>query len=68
MCDKIKEAYAEYNIENLSYGEIGDKLGDAYENFVVNVFNDVNYLMNFSQLNYDKLDERIFKSIFKKKE
>ncbi|ACA46029.1 type II restriction endonuclease [Clostridium botulinum] len=66
MCDKIKEAYAEYNIENLSYGEIGDKLGDAYENFVVNVFNDVNYLMNFSQLNYDKLDERIFKSIFKK--
>ncbi len=32
MCDKIKEAYAEYNIENLSYGEIGDKLGDAYEN------------------------------------
>ena len=43
MCDKIREAYAEYNIENLTYGEIGDKLGDAYESFVVNVFDDEDY-------------------------
>lgn len=66
MCDKIKEAYAEYNIEDLSYGKIGDKLGDAYESFVVNVFNDNKYLTEFNKLDNKKLDEFIFKSIIKK--
>lgn len=66
MCDKIIEAYAEYNIENLQYGEIGDKLGDAYETFVVNVFNDKRYLDNFNSFNNGKLDERIFNEIIRK--
>lgn len=63
MCYKIKEAYAEYNIDNLTYGEVGDKLGDAYESFVVNVFNDIKYLDEFNYLNTNKLDERIYKEI-----
>lgn len=66
MCNKIKEAYAKYNIDNLSYGEIGDKLGDAYESFVVNVFNDRNYIINYNNLRNSKLDECIFKSIIEK--
>ncbi|MBD8046977.1 MspI family type II restriction endonuclease [Clostridium faecium] len=66
MCDKIREAYAEYNIENLTYGEIGDKLGDAYESFVVNVFNDKDYLNKFDELSNNKLDECIFKTILNK--
>lgn len=63
MCDKIKEAYSQYNIDNLSYGEIGDKLGDAYENLVVNIFNDKKYLENFTCLDVNKLDDRIYKEI-----
>lgn len=66
MCNKIKEAYEEYNIENLSYGKIGDKLGDAYETFVVNVFNDIDYLKNFNDLDYKNIDECVFKSILEK--
>lgn len=66
MCNKIKEAYAEYNIQNLSYGEKGDKLGDAYESFVVNVFNDINYIIEFNNLSNSKLDECIFKNIIEK--
>ncbi|SFB38565.1 MspI family type II restriction endonuclease [Clostridium frigidicarnis] len=63
MCDKIKEAYKKYNIKALHYGEIGDKLGDAYESFVVNVFSDKKYLSMFDKLDENKLDEFIFKSI-----
>jgi hypothetical protein len=66
MCNKIKEAYAKYNIDSLSYGEIGDKLGDAYESFVVNVFNDRNYIIKYNNLSNSKLDECIFKSIIEK--
>lgn len=66
MCEKIREAYAEYNIENLTYGKIGDKLGDAYESFVVNVFNDKSYLENFYSLSNSKLDECVFKTILEK--
>ncbi|MDZ5254818.1 MspI family type II restriction endonuclease [Clostridium sp. LIBA-8841] len=66
MCNKIKQAYAKYNIENLSYGEIGDKLGDAYESFVVSVFSDRSYISNFENLSNSKLDESIFKSIIEK--
>ncbi len=66
MCNKIKEAYAEYNVENLTYGKIGDKLGDAYESFVVNVFNDNKYLIEFDKLDNKKIDEFIFRSIIEK--
>lgn len=63
MCDKIKEAYEHYNIDNLSYGKVGDKLGDAYETFLVNIFNDKKYLENFTCLDVSKLDERIYNEI-----
>lgn len=66
MCEKIREAYAQYNIGNLTYGEIGDKLGDAYESFIVNIFNDKAYLKNFNSLSNDRLDECVFKTIFEK--
>lgn len=37
----LDSLYEEYNIKNLGYGEITDKLGDVYEDFLCAIFKDI---------------------------
>ncbi|MBZ0314687.1 MspI family type II restriction endonuclease [Clostridium butyricum] len=65
MNEKLKKQYKKYDIENLSYGEVGDKLGDAYEDFIVDIFEDDEYVNNYINLKDCEVDENIFKTIMK---
>lgn len=40
----LDNLYKEYNIANLSFGVLQDKLGDVYEKFVVNILENVDYI------------------------
>ena len=66
MCEKLEKIYKKYKINDLPYGKKEDKLGDVYEEFVVSVFNDAKYLMNFNNLNTNQLDEKIYFEILNK--
>lgn len=66
MNKKLQHLYEKYDIKNLSFGIVGDKLGDVYEDFIVQIFEDKNYIKNFEGLNISDLEERIFKTILEK--
>jgi hypothetical protein len=63
MNKKLQNLYEKYDIKNLPYGIVGDKLGDVYEDFIVEIFEDKNYIDNFEKLNSSNLEEKIFKTI-----
>ena len=63
MNEKLKKQYIKYNIKGLPYGEVGDKLGDAYEDFVADIFEDDKYINQYEYLNDCEVDECIFKTI-----
>lgn len=43
----LDNLYNQYDIANLSFGVLQDKLGDVYEKFVVNVLENSTYLSNY---------------------
>lgn len=47
----LDQLYKDYNIENLSFGILQDKLGDVYENFVVQTLENREYVFNFQNSN-----------------
>ena len=44
----LEGLYNSYNIKNLSFGVLQDKLGDVYEKFVVNVLENKSYLSSYN--------------------
>lgn len=43
----LDRLYRDYNINNLSFGVLQDKLGDVYENFVVQTLENKEFISNF---------------------
>lgn len=66
MGNRLKNLYEKYDIKNLSFGIVGDKLGDVYEEFIMEIFKDKKYKNNFESLDKSNLEEKIFKTILKK--
>lgn len=60
----LDNLYKKYNIANLSFGIVHDKLGDLYEEYCLTILNDITYL-NLAKSNdcCDSLEFAIFKSI-----
>lgn len=61
----LNNLYEKYNISNLSYGKIHDKLGDLYEEYCLDILNNPQYLQ-IAKNNSESgdLEFEIFKSIF----
>jgi len=66
MSKKLQNLYKKYDIKNLSFGIIGDKLGDVYEDFIMEIFQDKDHLSNFEKLDRSKLEEGIFTIILER--
>lgn len=43
----LNNLYNEYDIANLPFGRLQDKLGDVYEKFVINVLENTIFLNNY---------------------
>jgi len=52
----LNELYTEYNIKNLSFGIVHDKLGDVYEKICVEILQDKKHLLNFKNELVDDVD------------
>lgn len=59
----LNSIYQKYNISNLQFGVIGDKLGDCYEEYLVTILTTTSYIECF---NNDKPNNDIEYDIFKK--
>lgn len=60
----LEKLYAKYNISNLSYGIVHDKLGDAYEEYCILIFSNKEFLSAFQKgENIDSVEFNIFKSL-----
>ena len=63
----LNELYERYNIFNLTYGGIHDKLGDAYEEFCIKILTNVDFLRAYKNgQNIDCVEFDIFQSIMHK--
>lgn len=63
----LNELYEKYNIFNLTYGSIHDKLGDAYEEFCIKILTNVDFLRAYKNGQYiDCVEFDIFQSIMHK--
>ena len=63
----LNELYSKYNIANLPYGIVHDKLGDAYEEYCIRILTYKDFLMALQQgLNIDSVEFRIFKTLLTK--
>lgn len=63
----LEKLYAKYNISNLSYGIVHDKLGDAYEEYCILIFSNKEFLSAFQKgENIDRVEFNIFKSLLTK--
>lgn len=66
LLDKL---YQKYDIENLEYGKVHDKLGDAYEEYCILIFNNKDFLAAFQKNEQiDSVEFEIFKSLLTKAE
>lgn len=60
----LDELYKKYNIANLAFGAIHDKLGDAYEEFCVTVLSNNNLLHKYQHGNSDNsLEYNVFSQL-----
>lgn len=59
----LNSIYHKYNIFNLQFGVIGDKLGDCYEEYLVTILTTTNYIECF---NNNKPNDDVEYDIFKK--
>lgn len=63
----LNELYEKYNIFNLTYGGIHDKLGDAYEEFCIKILTNVDFLRAYKNgQNIYCVEFDIFQSIMHK--
>lgn len=64
LLDKL---YQKYDIENLSYGKVHDKLGDAYEEYCILILSNRDFLAAFQKNErIDSVEFEIFKSLLTK--
>lgn len=64
LLDKL---YQKYDIENLSYGKVHDKLGDAYEEYCILILSNRDFLDAFQKNErIDSVEFEIFKSLLTK--
>lgn len=64
LLDKL---YQKYDIENLSYGKVHDKLGDAYEEYCILILSNRDFLATFQKNErIDSVEFEIFKSLLTK--
>jgi len=62
--EKLVSLYKKYNIVNLPFGIVGDKLGDLYEEFIVDILNNLEYLNHFNNnTSCDSFEYAIFKEV-----
>ena len=60
----LNELYEKYNIFNLTYGSIHDKLGDVYEEFCIEILTNVDFLEAYKRgYRINCVEFNIFKSI-----
>lgn len=66
LLDKL---YQKYDIENLAYGKVHDKLGDAYEEYCILILSNKDFLSAFQKSEQiDSVEFEIFKSLLTKLE
>lgn len=60
----LDSLYKKYDIANLSYGKVHDKLGDAYEEYCISIFTNKDFLFAFQKgENIDSVEFDIFKTL-----
>ena len=63
----LNELYSKYNIANLPYGIVHDKLGDAYEEYCIRILTCKDFLISMQQkIDLDSIEFRIFKTFLSK--
>lgn len=64
LLDKL---YQKYDIENLAYGKVHDKLGDVYEEYCISILSNRDFLAAFQKNEQiDSVEFEIFKSVLTK--
>ena len=66
--NKLQQIYDSYGIYNLSHGIVGDKLGDAFEDYCIYIFQNDEYLKAFNARSNitDNFEFNIFKTLLLK--
>lgn len=65
----LDELYKKYNIANLTYGKIHDKLGDVYEEYCILIFSNKEFLVALQKgEKIDSVEFEIFKTFLTKAE
>lgn len=64
--ERLENLFRKYDIRNLPYGKLGDKLGDVFQDFVIEIFEDKRYIEGFEGLDEKEPEEKIFKTILTK--
>lgn len=60
----LDRLYKKYDIASLSYGKVHDKLGDAYEEYCISIFNDKDFLSAVQKNEkFDSVEFDIFKTL-----
>lgn len=63
----LDNLYKKYDIANLSYGKVHDKLGDVYEEYCISIFTNKDFLFAFQKgENIDSVEFDIFKTLLTK--
>lgn len=63
----LNTLYEKYDIANLSYGKVHDKLGDVYEEYCISIFTNKDFLSAFQNgENIDNVEFEIFKTLLTK--
>ena len=63
----LDKLYEKYEIANLSYGKVHDKLGDAYEEYCISILTNKDFLDSFQKNeSIDAVEFNIFKSLLTK--
>lgn len=63
----LNELYSKYDIENLSYGRVHDKLGDVYEEYCIRILENKEFLIALQNATeIDRVEFSIFKMLFSK--
>lgn len=63
----LGKLYEKYDIANLSYGKVHDKLGDVYEEYCITILSDKTFLTAAKEgQNLDSTEFKIYKSILDK--
>lgn len=64
--EKLARLYEKYDIYNLPDGVVGDKLGDVYEDYVVEMFQDPTYIGRGESETFNQVEDEIVKIILGK--